>query len=81
MPLFNKIKKIFVVKPNELTFWRQYEYHGNYHDSEKMKIESIKNIILKFRDNPNKNGVNIESIFNGIKYPVFDIDHKEYLEF
>lgn len=65
-----------VGKTNELTFFRQYEYYGGYGTEVKIKKESLSDIIFKYKDSvKTSGGVLIESKFNNIYYPVFDIDN------
>lgn len=66
--------------PNILSVYRQYDYSSGYSGGTKLNMEDVDKIISRFKCNTkNTNGVSIESIFNGIYYPFFDLDDK-YLD-
>lgn len=63
--------------PNELSVYRQYKYSDGYSGGTKLKKSDVQKIISLFKSNTiNKNCVSIESFFNGIYYPFFDLDDK-----
>jgi len=66
---------------DELRFYRQYKYYGSYSSGDRRKREKLSEIIDYFRKSiKNDCGVNIESNFNGLIYPVFDLDSQEKLD-
>jgi hypothetical protein len=73
-------KKIELEPIDSLYFYRQYTQYGTYSDNEKIKREKISQIIEKFKMMVNNDGgVCIESKFNGLIYPFFDLD-EQYLD-
>lgn len=79
-----KGKKMMLVEPtidNELRFYRQYQYSGAYSNEDRRKREKLSQILDYFRRSvKNEGGVNIEAKFNGLIYPVFDLDNQEQFE-
>lgn len=73
----------FKSNKNELIYLRQYANYGSYSITEKIKCKSIDSIIKYFRkmiDIDDDSGVSIESKFNNLIYPVFDLDEKSQYE-
>lgn len=73
-----KRKKIIeeLSNSNELTYLRQFESWGGYSNEVKIRKENVNDIISKYKNDINQSGgVLIESKFNNIYYPVFDIDN------
>lgn len=74
--MFFKKEKLI---PNTISIYLIYKY-GNY-DSTKLKKYTIEKLIDIFKiGNWHNNGIVIESKFNNIIYPVFDLDDKKKLE-
>ena len=72
---------IFNINKNKLTFLLQYSYSDGYSLKEKMKEMNINKILEKFKKNiDNKYYVNILSKFNGLHYPMHDLDTQENLD-
>jgi len=68
-------KKFRKTKTNELTFFREYIYHGQYSEDNMLLKESLNSIIEFFKKNLKDEGaVVMESKFNGYYYPFFDLD-------
>lgn len=62
---------------NTLTYYIQSEHSDGYSEYVKFKDKNIDDIIFKFKKNiKNYNGVSIESKFNELNYPFFDLDDK-----
>jgi len=78
MGIFYRMKLLFTKNKNELSFLRQYTYNGLYSREERLILESLNTIISKFiKMEKNTGGVLIESKFNGIYYPMLDLDSQE----
>lgn len=69
------VKNISIAK-NELSFLRYLDDYGSYSNETKLLRDTISNIINIYKTfiTPPKGGVLIESVFNNLYYPVFDID-------
>jgi len=78
---FRKPKLVIPDPIDELIFFRQYTSYGSYSNSEKFKKEKVFEILAKFRDilKPD-NKVSIESKFNNLYYPIFDLDDQSKLD-
>ena len=78
MGLFRKkIKKItnsYILKKDELTFLRIYEYFGTYSNTSKIKNTQIDFILSQYRNQNEYNELIILSKLNDYHYPFFDID-------
>ena len=71
---------MFFRKKNQLELYREYEYHGDYSISNKIKKTSIKDIQGRLEKNLNSVvSIFVNSRFNGLYYPMFDLDHNSKL--
>ena len=64
--------------PNSLTFYIQSEHSDGYSEYVKFKEKNIDDIILKSKKsikNTDNYGISIESKFNDLNYPFFDLDY------
>jgi hypothetical protein len=58
-----------------LSFYIQYTSYGSYSNTDKIKRIDLNETLLKFRkNNTNSSNVVIESKFNNINYPFYDLD-------
>lgn len=82
MRLYHFIKSKFIITPtNQLSFWRQYIYNDGYDEENRFTKQHIYKILDRFRKKDFIiESVSIESVFNHIYYPVFDIDDPTQLE-
>ncbi len=84
--MFDFLKKKKIKKNDELTFYYDYVVHGNYSNTNKNKILTLPDIFSKFKKInvvPKEWNIFVKSEFNGITYPMFDLDtieHKETFE-
>ncbi len=71
---------MFFRKKNQLELYREYEYHGDYSISNKIKKTSIKDIQGRLEKNSNSVlSIFVNSRFNGLYYPMFDLDQNSKL--
>jgi hypothetical protein len=75
-------KKIYLQvntqEKDTLSFCVQYTDYGSYSVTEKIKSINLNETLLKFRqNNSNSSNIVIESKFNNINYPFFDLDTDE----
>jgi len=83
--MFDLKKKIFTPK-DELIIYHEYSVRTSYSEKNKSKILSIVDIFGKFRKQgkiPYNWGVYVKCEYNGITYPMFDLDtieHKDTFE-
>lgn len=76
----NKFKKM-IKNSNELTFYRAYEYFGEYSSEQKNIIENIDVVLSNFRKTDSTTDmVLIESKFHNNYYTFFDLDSDKDLE-
>lgn len=66
-------------KKNQLEFYREYVYHGDYSTKNKLRKSTIKKIQRRFEKQKQVVGVYVNSKFNGLIYPVFDLDNIGHL--
>lgn len=66
-------------KKNQLEIYREYVYHGDYSTKNKLRKSSIKKIQRRFEKHKEVVGVYINSKFNGLYYPMFDLDNIGHL--
>lgn len=83
--MFNwlKKKKNDIVKIDELIFYYQYFEYYSYSSRNKNIILPLIEIFEKFRKQPEDCDVYIKNEYNGVAYPMFDLDtieHKETFE-
>lgn len=75
---FTSFKK---AEKDELSFLREYIYHGDYNEDNIWVKNDLDKIIQRFRKETfNTNRVFIESKFNNLYYPFFDLDIEEHLQ-
>lgn len=75
---FTSFKK---VDKNELSFLRQYIYIGDYNEDNIWVKNDLSKILQRFRrETFNTNTIFIESKFNNLYYPFFDLDTEENLQ-
>jgi hypothetical protein len=68
-------------KHDNLIFFRNYIYNGQYSSSNRFKIEKINTILKKIRkNNETTDTVNIKSEFNNINYAMYDLDDEQKLD-
>ena len=66
---------MFFKKKNKLEIYREYEYHDDYNTQKKVRKSTIKSIQKRLdKQRGGVVGVFISSKFNGLYYPVFDLD-------
>lgn len=71
---------MFFKKKNNLEIYREYEYHDDYNTKNKIKKSSIKDIQKRLEKDYNSvKGIFINSKFNGLYYPIFDLDDSSKL--
>lgn len=75
-----KLKIALDIDTEDLIFLKQYTYYGGYSSEERLKIESLDNIMYKFKTEGSYGGVIISSKFNGVYYAMFDLDSLEKYE-
>jgi len=83
--MFDFLKRNTTPK-DELIIFHEYIVYSTYSEDNKSKIMSIADIFKRFKKKatiPKKWGVYVKSEYNGISYPMFDLDtieHKETFE-
>lgn len=83
--MFNWFKKE-TYKKDELILVHEYVVYGSYSEKNKRKVLTLPEIFEKFRKNsevPKEWGIFVKSEYNGITYPMFDLDtieHKDTFE-
>ena len=66
---------------NKLSFLRQYTYDDSYSECEKFRKCSIEKMVRKFnKEAQPEDNISILSVFNGINYPIFDLDTQEHYD-
>jgi len=76
-------EKLITEKKGELVFYRSYGYFGGYSTEQKFVKEFIDRILSIWRyktDLSKDDNVLVESKFNGVYYPFFDLDNDTNLD-
>lgn len=78
--LRRKVKMLFKIEQDTLSFLEQYTYFGGYSNEERLSPKYLSEILDSFRNMIKVDGyITIESKFNGIHYAVFDLDSNDNL--